>query len=61
MQLYCIDPDVPSHADPYKAEWLHWLVINILNNELSAGNETASYFAPCPTLDSGKIPQFYRV
>lgn len=44
--LAMVDPDVPSRAKPHLREFLHWLVINILQNRLESGDEHVGYIGP---------------
>ncbi|GAB4820451.1 hypothetical protein N2152v2_007497 [Parachlorella kessleri] len=44
------DPDPPDPANPIRKEWLHWLVTNISNSDISTGQELASYMGPAPPI-----------
>ena len=45
--LFMVDPDAPSPQNPIKADWLHWLVINIESHS-SNSDVLAEYNGPTP-------------
>ena len=46
-----VDPDAPSPKNPIYRFWLHWLVVNIKNNE--KGDIINKYAGPSPPKGSG--------
>ena len=57
--LIMIDPDAPRREDPVFRSWLHWLVINIKNGQVSNGTEIISYNPPTPAVGSGRHRYVY--
>uniref|UniRef100_A0AC34FPC7 Phosphatidylethanolamine-binding protein n=1 Tax=Panagrolaimus sp. ES5 TaxID=591445 RepID=A0AC34FPC7_9BILA len=51
--LIFTDPDCPNRSMPAEREHLHWLVVNITDNNVSKGEEIAPYKPPLPNLGSG--------
>lgn len=51
--LVMLDPDAPSAEEPKQRSWLHWLVVNIENADVSTGFKVAEYKPPTPPKDSG--------
>ncbi|XP_072154789.1 protein D1 isoform X1 [Bemisia tabaci] len=51
--LLMIDPDKPSRANPSEREFLHWLVVNILDDMVLSGDDIAEYVSPVPEPGSG--------
>lgn len=51
--LAMVDPDAPSRAEPTFREVKHWLVGNILGNDLSTGDVMAEYVGSGPPKGSG--------
>eukprot|EP01084_Bolivina_argentea_P017420 32541_1 len=57
--LLMVDPDAPSHAEPTRAEWLHWLIVNIpcKNDDVkcgtNGGNIIKEYKEPSPPKSTG--------
>jgi len=43
--LVMIDPDAPSKSNPIYANWLHWMVVNISNND--EGQTICEYYGAC--------------
>lgn len=41
--LMMIDPDAPTRKNPELGEVRHWLVMNILENEIETGDEITAY------------------
>jgi phosphatidylethanolamine-binding protein (PEBP) family uncharacterized protein len=54
------DPDVPR-GDGRKGEWLHWLVMNIPGNIITAGSQIIPYQGPTPPSGSGLHHYYVRV
>lgn len=48
-----VDPDAPSRAEPTFREVKHWLIGNILGNDLSTGDVIAEYLGSAPPEGSG--------
>jgi len=48
-----IDPDAPSKSDPTRRSWLHWLVVNVRDNNVDSGKTVVSYNGPSPPKGSG--------
>jgi phosphatidylethanolamine-binding protein (PEBP) family uncharacterized protein len=46
--LMACDPDAPSPDDPKFREFLHWLVINIPDGDISKGQELVPHVGPAP-------------
>lgn len=51
--LAMVDPDAPSRIEPTYREIIHWLVINIVENDLSTGEEIFEYVGSRPPLGTG--------
>lgn len=51
--LAMIDPDAPSKIDQSKGQVMHWMVGNILGNDLSTGDVFTEYVGSGPPKDSG--------
>ncbi|XP_030371721.1 protein D2 [Scaptodrosophila lebanonensis] len=51
--LLMVDPDVPSRYSPTLKEYLHWLVVNIPDNQLNLGDVRAGYMGSMPPEGSG--------
>lgn len=51
--LAMVDPDAPSRADPKFREVKHWLVGNILENDISTGDVIAEYVGSGPPKGTG--------
>jgi len=51
--LIFVDPDAPSRRDPSKAEFRHWIVINIPGNQVSKGETVLPYIGPSPPEGTG--------
>ncbi|XP_066924242.1 protein D1-like [Clytia hemisphaerica] len=51
--LVMLDPDAPSRKDPSQRSWLHWLIVNIHNADISTGFEVVEYNPPTPPKNSG--------
>ncbi|XP_065163390.1 protein D3-like [Atheta coriaria] len=43
-----VDPDAPSRADPKLGQWRHWLVGNVLGNDISKGDVLTAYVGAGP-------------
>lgn len=55
--LYTIifsDPDAPSRKNPIHREFLHWLVVNIKDNDIGSGQTIAEYIGSGPPKDTSK-------
>jgi len=52
--LMLVDPDAPSPKAPTMRCWLHWLVINVVENDVNKGEEIVPYNPPTPPQGSGK-------
>ncbi|KAG7489261.1 hypothetical protein JOB18_008098 [Solea senegalensis] len=55
--LMMFDPDAPSHSQPTRACWRHWLVVDIKGINLKegrlAGTTLTDYSSPAPPRNSG--------
>ncbi|XP_046726312.1 phosphatidylethanolamine-binding protein 4 [Silurus meridionalis] len=55
--LIMVDPDAPSHANPTRAHWRHWLLTDIQGSALTAGDIKgtllSAYTRPTPPKSSG--------
>lgn len=51
--LVMTDPDAPSRADPKVREWHHWLVGNIIGNDLSHADVLSQYVGAGPPEKTG--------
>ncbi|KAH7698134.1 Protein D2 [Aphelenchoides avenae] len=48
-----VDPDAPSPNDPSARSWVHWLVVNVLGNDIAQGQVIQEYNGPTPPTGSG--------
>ena len=55
--LLMIDPDAPSRTNPTKANWLHWMIVNIGLNK--PGEIIWEYYGPAPPKESGPHRYFF--
>jgi phosphatidylethanolamine-binding protein (PEBP) family uncharacterized protein len=46
--LIMVDPDAPSPDNPTMAQWLHWIVANIPEGDVSKGDTITLYAGPTP-------------
>jgi len=53
VTLIMLDPDAPSKTNPTNRSWLHWLVTNIRENDISSGSTMMEYNGPSPPKGSG--------
>uniref|UniRef100_A0AC34PXK7 Phosphatidylethanolamine-binding protein n=1 Tax=Panagrolaimus sp. JU765 TaxID=591449 RepID=A0AC34PXK7_9BILA len=51
--LIMTDPDVPNRSMPTEREHLHWLIVNITEQNISKGEEIVPYKSPLPNLGTG--------
>lgn len=51
--LAMVDPDAPSREQPIYREVKHWLVVNILGNDLTTGDVLAEYLGSGPPRGTG--------
>lgn len=51
--IVMVDPDAPSREDPKLGPVNHWLVVNIVGNDVSTGDEIAAYVSSGPPEGSG--------
>lgn len=51
--LIMVDPDAPSRDQPSLGEFIHWLVINIKDNDVSTGETITPYLGSMPPKDTG--------
>ncbi|XP_057378022.1 OV-16 antigen-like [Daphnia carinata] len=52
--LMAIDPDVPSQNNSIYSEFLHWLVVNIPDEDIERGDVLAEYLGPLPSHKGGQ-------
>jgi len=53
VTLIMVDPDAPSQTNATNRSWLHWLIVNIRENDISSGKVVAEYNGPAPPSGSG--------
>ncbi|XP_021968398.2 protein D3 [Folsomia candida] len=51
--LAMIDPDAPAYFVPLFGETVHWMVVNIQGDDISTGEQLASYLPPSPPIGGG--------
>ncbi|KAJ8952506.1 hypothetical protein NQ318_003302 [Aromia moschata] len=51
--LCMIDADTPCRMKPIAKEWCHWLVVNIPEDDVDAGETIAEYVGPLPPWGNG--------
>lgn len=51
--LAMVDPDAPSRSEPKFREFNHWLIVNILENDLSTGDVITGYLGSGPPKGTG--------
>lgn len=53
--LIMVDPDAPSSSNPIYADFVHWIITNMIleNNRISQGNQIIEYMKPTPPPGSG--------
>ncbi|CAI4226361.1 unnamed protein product [Auanema sp. JU1783] len=51
--LIMTDPDAPSRSNPKFREFKHWLVVNIIGNDLSTGSSLTDYLGSAPPEETG--------
>ncbi|XP_034827652.1 phosphatidylethanolamine-binding protein homolog F40A3.3-like isoform X2 [Maniola hyperantus] len=59
--LAMTDPDAPSRKEPTFREWHHWLVCNILGNEVEVGDTLSAYIGSGPPPGTGLHRYVYLV
>jgi len=59
--LLVTDPDAPSRSNPEFAEWRHWHIVNIPQNQISKGKEFAQYIGSAPPPDTGLHRYIYMI
>ncbi|XP_062562284.1 protein D3-like [Armigeres subalbatus] len=51
--LVLTDPDAPSREKPKMREWKHWVVVNVPESDVAAGETVAEYIGSAPPQNSG--------
>lgn len=59
--LVAIDPDVPNRNNSVYSEFLHWLVVNIPDEDVERGDVLADYLGPLPSQGGGQHRFVFQV